>query len=107
MQAVQETTVWEGKAQPNHIYLMDGDRVSAYIKQGTKEPFYFKKSMQISLRGRVFKPVSSGLFSISKSTDVVEVAGSKGQTYFVNTVDKSCSCPGYTFRGTCKHTKDL
>jgi uncharacterized Zn finger protein len=44
----------------------------------------------------------------AKDPDVVEVAGSKpGVVYLVNTVTNTCTCPGYTFRGACKHTKEL
>lgn len=105
MNALQETTVWEGKSQPNHIYLMDGDRMIAFIKQGDKVPFYFKAPIQMSNRGRTFKPVVPSPFKMVKDANTVEVTGSKGQTYFVNTVEKTCTCPGFVFRGACKHVK--
>ena len=34
---------------------------------------------------------------------VVEVAGSNGNTYQVDTDEQTCTCPGYKFRGQCKH----
>ena len=40
-------------------------------------------------------------------SDVVEVQGSKGAVYYVNTTENTCTCPGYTYRGTCKHVKEL
>lgn len=33
----------------------------------------------------------------------VEVAGSNGNTYQVDTDEQTCTCPGYKFRGQCKH----
>jgi hypothetical protein len=107
MNSIRETTVWTGTVQPNHTYLMDGNRAVAYIKQGSKKPFYFSKPWQMNLRGRTFKPVVPNPFKVKQSDDVIEVAGSNGAKYFVNTAEKTCTCPGFTFRGACKHTKDL
>ena len=107
MNAVRETTKWAGKQQPNHTYLIDADRMVAFIKRGDKTPFYFKTPIQINVRGRTFKPVVPNPFKVVKDADTIEVTGSKGQVYSVNTVEKTCSCPGYIFRGACKHTKDL
>jgi len=33
--------------------------------------------------------------------------GSKGNSYFVNVEEKTCTCPGFTFRGNCKHVEAL
>ena len=107
MNAVQETTFCEGEKQFNHIYLMDGSNAVAYIKNGTTEPYYFTKPLRIIPAGRTFKPVVPSPFKMVKDTDTIEVTGSKGQTYFVNTVERRCTCPGYIYRGDCKHIKDL
>ena len=36
----------------------------------------------------------------------IQIAGSKGSTYFltVGAKGRSCSCPGFSFRKSCKHT---
>lgn len=107
MNAVQEQTVWTGTEQPNHIYLMDGNNAVAYISKGSKVAMYFKKPIQIDQRGRTFVPVVPSPFKDVADANVIEVSGSKGATYFVNTADKTCTCPGYLFRGQCKHIKDL
>jgi len=111
MEAVREVTVWTGVdyRQPNHDYLLDGDRVVAYRPWGTGEVIKCSGKLKIDRRGRKFvklDPNPFGEFGKKKSV-VIEVPGSKGATYFVNTEDRTCTCPGFTFRGSCKHTKEL
>jgi hypothetical protein len=106
MQALKETTVWaEGKSAVNHTYLLSGDQMIAYIPSGTLEPRHFNKPIRIDRRGRRFEPADLGLFDRTATVDLscVTVQGSRGQTYTVNLDLKTCTCPGYSFRGTCKH----
>jgi hypothetical protein len=110
MQALKETTVWDNKSSPNHMYLLDGNNLIAYIRQGTTEPKYFKQPIKgFSKAGRKFESVSVDLFNAHVAThaNFKEVVGSKGDVYLVNLDENTCSCPGYTYRGTCKHTKEL
>lgn len=108
MQALQEVTAWE---YPNHTYLLDGDRLVAYIKQGESDPFYFKSGIKgFSKSGRKFKEVNMDLFEAQEQEvepNLISVAGSKGQTYYVDPVEHTCTCPGFQFRGACKHIKEL
>ena len=111
MPAFKETTVWGDNSAVNHTYLLEGDKMVAYIRQGTTEPFWFNKPITFSRTGRKFQPVPDDLFNSSMRVlmpcNTREVVGSKGQTYIVNLDDATCSCPGFTFRGACKHTKEL
>lgn len=108
MQAYKEITVWDDPC-PNHTYLLDGDKMIAYIKQGTTEPFYFKKPITISRSGRKFELLKVNPFTVDIPVEsfIIKVQGSKGQTYSVNTEEHTCTCPGFTFRGDCKHVKEL
>lgn len=111
MIAVKETTVWkEVDTQPNHTYLLDGDKMVAYIKFGKGEPFYFKSPIRIDKRGRKFEELKKNPFKAVDTVEdpaIIKVQGSKGQTYTVNTEEMTCSCPGFTFRGTCKHITEV
>ena len=113
MEAVKEVTVWAGaKSAVNHTYLLDGDKMVAYIRYGTTEPFWFKNPIKgFSRSGRKFEKVSDEIFNMSMNvltpSNIKEVVGSKGQTYIINLDENTCTCPGYTFRGDCKHVKEL
>ena len=108
MEAVVETTVWNDSNNANHTYLLDGTKMLAYIKVGSTTPFYFKNPITIDKRGRKFVPVKSNPFkAVKEKSTIVKVSGSKGNVYSIDTVDKTCTCPGYTFRGSCKHIKEL
>lgn len=110
MQAVREITKWDTNTNCNHTYLLDGDKMVAYIKFGDTVPFYFKSPIRIDKRGRKFLDLVANPFDIINTpveTFIIKVQGSKGETYTVNTEERTCTCPGFTFRGACKHTKDL
>ena len=99
MEALIETT---GGAFHAHTYLLDGTNLVAYVKHNETEPFYFRNPIKgFDKRGRKFVPGNKNLFTIKKESNARTVIGSSGQTYTVT--EHSCSCPGYTYRGTCKH----
>jgi hypothetical protein len=116
-QAYKETTVWEdGSTSINHTYLLEGDKMIAYMRSQTSVPFYFKKPIMISRSGRKFELIDPNPFEsanlaqpvvVQSNSDIEEIAGSKGAVYYLNKDLKTCTCPGYTYRGTCKHVKLL
>jgi len=86
MVVVKEITVWnmEGK-QPNHVYLLDGDRVVAYQKWGEGEPIYSKHRARIDKRYRKFVEVKDHPFKIEETkNNLIKITASKGNTYFVD-----------------------
>lgn len=105
MEAIREVTEWEGVArQPNHTYLMEGDKAVAYIKWDETIPYFFKSPLRIDKRYRKFVKADIGLFgNIKKPSNLIEVAGSKGAVYYVDPDAGKCTCPGFKFRGACKH----
>jgi hypothetical protein len=110
-QAFRETTAWAEGTAVNHVYLIEGDSFLAYIRAGTQEPFWFRKPIKFSRSGRRFTAVNPDPFGSSMSVltpvNTREVAGSGGKTYIINLDEGSCTCQGYTFRGVCKHVKEL
>jgi hypothetical protein len=99
MEALVETTGGQFHA---HTYLLDGTKLVAYVKQGETEPFYFKNPIKgFDKRGRKFVPGNSNLFTQQKETHGHTVIGSSGQVYTVT--EDSCTCAGFTYRGSCKH----
>ena len=103
MLAVKEVTKWDSDIQANHTYLLDGDKMVAYIKFGKGDPFYFKSPIRIDKRGRKFEELKKNPFDVEVKSELKTVLGSKGETYFIDEEAKTCTCPGFTFRGKCKH----
>lgn len=107
MITLKETTVWKDGNTANHTYLLDGDKMVAYIRKGTTEPFYFKspiKGFSRSYRKFVeLKGADDPFKAQTIKSELIKVEGSKGNTYFVDPEAKTCTCPGFTFRGSCKH----
>lgn len=105
MKIMLETTEW-ADATPNHVYLFN-DSLShaiAYVRAGTKEVFKFKKPMNIDRRGRTFVELEDSEPE-PQNPEVIEVEGSRGAKYFLSNPGEGwvCTCPGFTFRSSCKH----
>lgn len=85
-------------------YLLDGTKLIAYVKAGDTEAVYFSKPIQFSKRYRKFVPGDKSLFKRNIKSAGRQVLGSKpGVTYTVDDEKRTCTCPGFQFRGTCKH----
>ena len=99
MEAIKEIT---GGLFPAHVYLLDGNNLVAYVKKGETAAFYFKSPIKVfGKRGRKFETVTPNPFKQQKESHAKTVIGSSGQVYTVT--EDSCSCPGFTYRGRCKH----
>ena len=114
MQFFEETTVWATPV-PNHTYLLSDDKskLFAYVQSGTNKVCTFKKPMMgFNTKGRRFVAVKNtwGYNITDTNTNPRwEVQGSKGVVYVVEQTDNglTCSCSGFTFRGNCKHVKEI
>lgn len=101
MEAYKEVT---GGQFPAHTYLLDGTNLVAYIKSGEQKPFYFKNPIKgFDKRGRKFEKTDSKTFKVKVKSNLIEIKGSKGNSYQVDPEAHTCTCPGFTFRGSCKH----
>lgn len=116
MKIMQEVTEWKGVEyrQPNHVYLMDGDKVYAYSKWGEGPPEYFRNPSRIDRRGRRFIEVKDNRWKFRMDLGQPQgrtwsVAGSRGDTYTVSEIEGQwrCTCAGFQFRGGCKHVSAL
>jgi predicted nucleic acid-binding Zn finger protein len=84
--------------------LVDGNNLVSYIKNGETEPFYFKNPIKgFDKRGRKFVTVTPNPFKVKAQSNLITVKGSKGNEYTIDPEAKTCTCPGFTFRGACKH----
>lgn len=97
MQILQEVTKWPDNT-PNHVYhVLDNGKLAAF--DNGRGLVTFKVPKQFDRRGRKFKVLDT----IKEKTgdNVKYVKGSNDNVYRV--MNGKCTCPGFTFRGKCKH----
>jgi hypothetical protein len=112
MKVVQETTDWGTVTSPNHVYFLNDsrDKMFAYLPKGSSQVKQFKNPISFYTRGRKFQEVpNSWGYEPGQAAEPEgrrwTVAGSKGAVYTVIELNGqvTCSCPGYKFRGACRH----
>lgn len=121
MKAFLETTEWSDVAvQPNHVYWMNDSKTKmyAYARWGNpNDTQTFKNPIGIDTRGRKFVEVRHDIYKWTDPDDIIpassnptwRVAGSKGAEYIVEKDGSvyTCTCPGFKFRGECRHVKEV
>jgi hypothetical protein len=109
-----ETTAY-GDDIKNGVYLLDDtkSKMYAYVNPTTGDVKTFKRPISIYIKGRSFKEVNN-TFGYKIPKEVAEhprweVAGSKGDKYFVEQTNNglTCTCSGFKFRGECKHARSI
>ena len=110
MRIVVETTQWsEGFGDScNHVYVMNDSltQAVAYVPRGSKTLQKFKNPLKIDTRGRTFEDLGE---ATAPEPDVITRMGSKGEVYYITNEgpDYTCTCPGFKFRGSCKHVAEI
>jgi hypothetical protein len=120
LKILEEVTDWKVPyRQPNHVYLMSGDRVIAMSRWGKEPPEYLASQSRIDRRGRKFIEVKRNRWGFDMKVSVIQdekpkgetwtVTGSRGDEYTVSLQDGrwSCTCPGAMFRGACRHIAQI
>jgi hypothetical protein len=113
MKIVQETTKWKDSWVPNHVYVLNTamTHMVAYVPAGSKLVKKFSKPIAFDRRGRSFVELEDESPPEPQS-DTWTVAGSNGKTYTVTReagggLNYACTCPGFTYRGSCKHVAEF
>ena len=108
---LQEITDWGDTPVKNGVYhVNDHDQLVAYHAP-MGELVEFKVPMKrFSKARRKFKILDTyAEDSVDSSVERHEFIGSKGNTYVVTVQDGAaqCTCPGFKFRGNCKHYNEV
>jgi len=106
MKIILEQTVWTDSTANNMYLVTDNmENIIAYVPQGSKVAQRFRKPIRWDPRGRKFKILKE---IAENDPDVRRVEGSKGQVYSLTRTNGqwSCTCPGYSYRGKCRHVDE-
>ena len=99
IEILQEITDWGKYNVTNGVYHVNS--AGQLVQHNDK---VFKNPIkQFSKARRKFTKIGERPEELAP--DVKVVKGSNGKTYTID--DGKCSCPGYTFRGNCKHLKEF
>jgi predicted nucleic acid-binding Zn finger protein len=98
IEVLQEVTDWGDAQIANGVYHVNS---AGHLVQYNDK--VFKAPMkQFSKSRRKFVKISEYQEELPERGIVVK--GSNGKSYII--VDNKCSCPGFKFRGQCKHTQE-
>lgn len=112
MKVLEEITEWKSNT-PNHTYFVSEgrDRMFGYVPLSTGVPVTFSKPIRFETRGRRFRAVDNRWnFAVTATVNPTwTVEGSRGNQYQVEKTETglTCTCPGFAFRGKCRHVTEI
>ena len=99
---LQEVTDWGYENVSNGTYYVnEHGHLVAYMPKGGSYKEFNKPMKQFSTARRKFKELGT----IDSKNSGTPVKGSRGNTYYIK--DNKCTCPGFKFRGACKHLNEV
>ena len=103
---LQEVTDWGKYKVNNGVYHVNSAGKLVAYQPDIDAPVQTLNvpSTQFSKSRRKFKKIGERPEELNKN--IIEVKGSKGNVYLVDTEKNTCTCPGFTYRGYCKHVKE-
>ena len=107
IEILQEVTDWGKYKVNNGIYHINsaGSLVAYQVNSDSELQVLKSPSKQFSKSRRKFTKI--GEREEELASHILEIQGSKGNVYLLDTEKMTCTCPGFTFRGTCKHVKEI
>ena len=104
---LQEVTDWGKYKVNNGVYHVNsaGKLVAYQVNEDAEVQVLKTPSNQFSKARRKF--VKIGEREEELASHIKKIVGSKGNVYLLDTEKMTCSRPGFTFRGTCKHVKEI
>jgi hypothetical protein len=73
LEVIREVTEWKvDYRQPNHVYLMKGEKAVGYQKWGEGEPIYYTTKQKLDKRGRKFIKIPLADSSFNKSKILIK-----------------------------------
>ena len=106
IEILQETTDWGKYKVNNGVYHVNSSGKLVAFQANIDSPIQELNvpSTQFSKSRRKF--IKIGEREEELESHIIKVTGSKGNVYLVDTEKKTCTCPGFTYRGHCKHVKE-
>lgn len=105
IEVLQETTQWTGHDVNNGIYHVNSKGWLVGYQPNADAPYkeFLNPLKGFSKSRRKFEKIGERAEELDPNT--ITVTGSNGKVYVIE--DGKCSCPGFTFRGNCKHIKEV
>lgn len=103
-----QTNEWDERRYEN-VTVVPSDKWDApdsFCIPAENEPYITKRSIPLSKVVQLTVNGKIGKVSTTSATRFVNIEGSKGAIYELTVVGDhatTCTCPGYTYRKTCKH----
>jgi len=100
---LQEVTDWQFNNGFYHVN--SANELVAYQPNSSAKLTTFKNPMKGFSKSRRKFNIVKEYEDNTSDPNVIEVKGSNGNVYVIR--DGKCSCPGFTYRGKCKHVEAI